>query len=255
MAAPTPTPRSAATEAWLTGAMAFSNRHNKQPGQPGAYAKHLARTFSDMTQPQAAARPSARGCSSAMMDDEEVEMENLLQAADEEDELLKAEEAAAQEAEERAQEAEEADDAYESRMAAMDARRSRPPPRPSSSLPGQNPPPPPPYPPAPATPEEPAAEAMDEEEPAAEVDTRPFRDFGVQPPEFEGMPERVEELPSYDESYFHHEQLHDKRWEYQIAVIVSDQRKAWEDCHNEMEPLGCNGCLCYYTIYSEVVGL
>jgi hypothetical protein len=250
MAAPTPISRSAATEAWLTGAMAFSNRHNKQPGQPGAYAKSLARTFSDMSQPQAAARPSARGCSSAMMDDEEVEMENLLQAADEEDELLKAEEAAAQEAEERAQEAEEADDAYESRMAAMDARRSRPPPRPSSSLPGQNPPPPPPYPPAPATPE--VVEVMDEEE---EVDTRPFRDFGAQPPDFEGMPDRATELPSYNESYFHHRQWDDRRFEYQIAVIVSDQLKAWQDCHNHMEPLGCNGCLCYYTIYSEVVGL
>ncbi len=251
MAAPTPTPRSAATEAWLTGAMAFSNRHNKQPGQPGAYAKHLARTFSDMTQPQAAARPSARGCSSAMMDDEEVEMENLLQAAEEADELLKAEEAAAQEAEERAQEAEEADDAYESRMAAMDARRSRPPPRPSSSLPGQNPPPPPPYPQCfQLTPE--VVEVMDEEE---EVDTRPFRDFGAQPPEFEGMPDRATELPSYNESYFHHGQWDDRRFEYQIAVIVSDQLKAWQDCHNDMEPLGCNGCLCYYTIYSEVVGL
>jgi hypothetical protein len=95
---------------------------------------------------------------------------------------------------------------------------------------------------------------MDEEEPAAEAAPKP-REFGVQPPDFEAMPELLEELPSYDESYFHHDQLHDKRWEYQIAVVVSDHRKAWEDCHNEMEPLGCNGCLCYYTIYSEVVGL
>jgi hypothetical protein len=256
MAAPTPTPRSAATEAWLAGAMAFSTR-NKQPGQPGAYAKSLARTFSDMSQPQAAARPSARGSvSSAMEDDEEAQeaddaYENLLRAADEEDELLKAEEAAAQEAEERAQEAGEADDAYESRMAAMDVRLSMPPPRPSSSLPGQNPPPPPPYPQCfQLTPE--VVEVMDEEE---EVDTRPFRDFGAQPPDFEGMPDRATELPSYNESYFHHRQWDDRRCEYEIAVIVSDQLKAWQDCHNDMEPLGCNGCLCYYTIYSEVVGL
>ena len=96
---------------------------------------------------------------------------------------------------------------------------------------------------------------MDEEEPAAEAEepqAKP-REWPVQPPDFEGMPELLDELPSCEESYFHHDQHSDHRWEYQIAVVV-DHRKAWEDCHNKMEPLGCNGCLCYYTI-SEVVGL
>ena len=246
--------RSSSTENWLAGAL---NRSNKQPG---GYSKHLKRQIEQMAQ-----SPSARasGCSSAMADDEDdlwaPQEEELLQAAE-------AEEAAAQAAALRAhglkgvpisewiQGLEESDEDYDSRMATAEARRDRPPPRPSAAHgfgPGQNPPPPPPWPPAPATPEEPMAEeepAAEEEEPQAKP-----REWPVQPPDFEGMPELLDELPSCEPEYFLHDQHSDHRWEYQIALVV-DKPKAWQDCHNKMEPLGCNGCLCYYTI-SEVVGL
>ena len=93
--------------------------------------------------------------------------------------------------------------------------------------------------------EEPAAE---EEEPQANT-----REWPDQPEPFEGMPELVDELPSCEPAWFTHDQHSEHSWEYQIAMVV-DKPKAWQDCHNKMEPLGCNGCLCYYTI-SEVVGL
>ena len=96
---------------------------------------------------------------------------------------------------------------------------------------------------------------MAEEEPAAEEEepqAKP-REWPDHYEPFEGMPELVDDSPSCEPAWFTHDQHSEHSWEYQIAMMV-DEPKAWPACHNKMEPLGCNGCLCYYTI-SEVVGL
>jgi hypothetical protein len=241
------TPSRMATENWLQGVV---NRANKQPG--GLLKRQIEQIAKS---PSAAASGSAEPMAD---DDDEVwppQEEELLQAAEaEEARALRSHGLKGVPISEWLQGLEEGDEEYDSRMAAAEARRDRAPPRPSAAHgfgPGQNPPPPPPWPPAAATPEEPMAEeepAAEEEEPQANP-----REWPDQPEDFEGMPELVDELPSCEPAWFFHDQHSDHRWEYQIAMVV-DKPKAWQDCHNKMEPLGCNGCLCYYTI-SEVVGL
>jgi hypothetical protein len=240
-----------ATTNWLQGVV---NRANKQPGGL------LKRQIEQMAKSPSAA---ASGSAEPMADDddevwppqeeerEEVEVEV---EEDEEARALRVHGLKEVPISEWLQGLEEGDEEYDSRMAAAEARRARAPPRPSAAHgfgPGQNPPPPPPWPPAAATPEEPMAEeepAAEEEEPQANP-----REWPDQPEDFEGMPELVDELPSCEPAWFTHDQHSEHAWEYQIAMMV-DEPKAWPACHNKMEPLGCNGCLCYYTI-SEVVGL
>ena len=138
------------------------------------------------------------------------------------------------------------------------ARRARPSaarPAPSSAHgfgPGQNPPAPPPWPPANWEPmaeeEEPVAEEpVADEVPVAEP--REWDEYEL----FAPMPELIDELPSCAEWAFTHDQHTEHAHQYSVSMIV-DEPRAWPACHHPKEPLGCNGCLCYYTI-SEVVGL
>ena len=252
------TPSRMATENWLQGVV---NRANKQPG--GLLKRQIDKMAKS---PSAAGSAAASGSGEPMADDDEVwpPQEEEREEAEVEVEVEEDEEARALRVHglkevpisEWLQGLEEGDEDYDSRMAAAEARRARAPPRPSAAHgfgPGENPPPPPNWPPANSEPmaeeEEPAAE----EPVAGEVPEAKPREWPDQPEPFEGMPELIDELPSCAEWAFTHDQHTEHVHQYSVSMIV-DEPKAWPACHNKKEPLGCNGCLCYYTI-SEVVGL
>jgi hypothetical protein len=217
---------------------------------------------------QLAESPSARGSASGsaagepMADeepwppmDEETEEVDVEVAEDEETQELRAHGLKGVPLSEWLQGVEGGEDVYDERH--PPARRARPSPaRPSAAHgfgPGENPPPPPPWPPANSEPMAEEEEPVAEEPVADEVPEAQPRQWPDEPEPFEGMPELIDELPSCAEWAFTHDQHTEHAHQYSVAMMV-DEPKAWPACHNKKEPLGCNGCLCYYTI-SEVVGL